>query len=116
MVGQWVFVDTLGSPGGVGVYMANTAKGNPRDLVNAFRKVAKELGCNQSEQRFQEVLVDTSRQKSLQSAQSHPERSRLNANRMDAPAMPTQYPSFDDHSKTARSTSVMGPPPTCTQW
>jgi hypothetical protein len=36
--------------------MANMAKANLEDLVNAFRKAAKELGCNQSEQRFQEAL------------------------------------------------------------
>jgi hypothetical protein len=33
--------------------MAKTAKTNPEDLVNAIRKTAKELGCNESEDRFQ---------------------------------------------------------------
>jgi hypothetical protein len=27
--------------------------GNPEDVVKAFRKAANELGCRQSEQRFQ---------------------------------------------------------------
>jgi hypothetical protein len=36
--------------------MANMAKANLEDVVNAFRKAANELGCNQSEQRFQETL------------------------------------------------------------
>jgi hypothetical protein len=31
-------------------------KSNPEELVKAFRRVAKKLGCDKSEQRFQEVL------------------------------------------------------------
>ena len=34
-------------------------------LVKAFRKVAKELGCDKSEQRFQEALFTIGRQKIL---------------------------------------------------
>ena len=37
--------------------MAKTAKTNPEDLVNAIRKTAKELGCNESEDRFREALL-----------------------------------------------------------
>jgi hypothetical protein len=36
--------------------MANTAKTNVEDLVSAIRKAAKELGCIESEERFQEAL------------------------------------------------------------
>ena len=60
--------------GGVG--MANTAKGNPRDLVKAFQKIAKELGCNQSQQRFQEVLVAIGRYKSAKESSKRPKSSR----------------------------------------
>jgi len=60
--------------GGVG--MANTAKGNPRDLVKAFQKIAKELGCNQSQQRFQEVLVAIGRYKSAKETSKRPKSSR----------------------------------------
>jgi glycine/D-amino acid oxidase-like deaminating enzyme len=74
MVDQWEIVDTV--TGGVGVYMANTARGNPRDLVRAFRKVAKELGCNQSEQRFQEVLVAIGRYKSVKETSKRPKSAR----------------------------------------
>jgi hypothetical protein len=33
--------------------MASTVKPNPEELVMAFRKAAKKLGCDKSEQRFQ---------------------------------------------------------------
>ena len=36
--------------------MANMVKLNPGELVKAFRRVARKLGCDKSEQRFQEVL------------------------------------------------------------
>jgi len=36
--------------------MVKTAKANPEDLVKAIRRAAREMGCNQSEERFQEVL------------------------------------------------------------
>jgi hypothetical protein len=36
--------------------MRNMTKRNAEELVKAFRKAAKELDCNLSEQRFQEVL------------------------------------------------------------
>jgi hypothetical protein len=39
------------------VHMTNTSKDNPEDLVKAFRKAAKELGCLQSDKRFREELV-----------------------------------------------------------
>jgi hypothetical protein len=56
--------------------MANTAKGNPRDLVKTFRNIAKELGCNQSEQRFQEVLVAIGRYKSAKESSNRPQSPR----------------------------------------
>jgi hypothetical protein len=36
--------------------MAKTGDPNPEDVVKAFRKAANELGCCQSEERFQEAL------------------------------------------------------------
>jgi hypothetical protein len=36
--------------------MANMVKLNPGELVKAFHGVARKLGCDKSEQRFQEVL------------------------------------------------------------
>jgi hypothetical protein len=43
--------------------MANTVKPNPKKLVMAFRKAAKKLGCDKSEQRFQETLFAIGTQK-----------------------------------------------------
>jgi hypothetical protein len=40
-------------------------KPNAEEVVKAFRKAAKELGCNQSEQRFQDVLFAIGRDKPL---------------------------------------------------
>jgi len=37
--------------------VSKTAKTNPEDLVNAIRETAKELGWNESEHRFQELLA-----------------------------------------------------------
>jgi predicted nucleic acid-binding Zn ribbon protein len=37
--------------------------GNPKDVVKAFRKAAKELGCQQSEERFQAALLAIGRHK-----------------------------------------------------
>jgi hypothetical protein len=45
--------------------MANIAKTNVEDLVSAIRKVAKELDCTESEERFQEVLFEIGRHKSV---------------------------------------------------
>jgi hypothetical protein len=36
---------------------------DPQDVVKAFRKTAKELGCCQSDQRFQEALFSIGRYK-----------------------------------------------------
>jgi len=36
--------------------MANETKSKVEELVSAIRKAAKQLGCNESEERFQEVL------------------------------------------------------------
>jgi len=36
--------------------MTNMVKLNPGELVKAFRRLARKLGCDKSEQRFQEVL------------------------------------------------------------
>ena len=36
--------------------MVSVVKSNPEELVRAFRKVAKKLCCDKSEQRFQEAL------------------------------------------------------------
>jgi hypothetical protein len=43
--------------------MASIVKSNPEKLVRAFRKVAKKLGCDKSEQRFQEALFAIGTQK-----------------------------------------------------
>jgi hypothetical protein len=43
--------------------MTNKTKDDPGDVVKAFRKAARELGCNQSEQRFQEALFAIGRDK-----------------------------------------------------
>jgi hypothetical protein len=43
--------------------LAPAAKANAEDLVKAFREAAKELGCNRSEQRFQEALFAIGRYK-----------------------------------------------------
>jgi hypothetical protein len=43
-------------------------KPNAEEVVKAFRKAAKELGCNQSEQRFQDVLFAIGRDKPLRRA------------------------------------------------
>jgi hypothetical protein len=43
--------------------MTKTAKGNPDDVVKAFRKAAKELGCCGSEERFQKELFVIGRNK-----------------------------------------------------
>jgi hypothetical protein len=43
--------------------MPNMVKSNPEELVKAFRRVAKKLGCDKSEQRFQEVLFAIGTQK-----------------------------------------------------
>jgi hypothetical protein len=45
--------------------MTNTGKANPEDLVKAFRKAAKELGCLQSDQRFREELFAIGRYKQV---------------------------------------------------
>jgi hypothetical protein len=52
-----------------------TKKGNstPDDVVKAFRKAASELGCYQSERRFQEALFEIGRHK--------PEKRRSNNSR-----------------------------------
>ena len=36
--------------------MANMVKPNPEELVRAFREAARKLGCDKSEQRFEEAL------------------------------------------------------------
>jgi len=36
--------------------MAKKATPDPGEVVKAFRKAAKDLGCHQSEQRFQDTL------------------------------------------------------------
>ena len=43
--------------------MANTIKPNPEELVRAFREAARKLGCDKSEQRFQEALFAIGTQK-----------------------------------------------------
>jgi hypothetical protein len=41
--------------------MASVVKPKPEELVKAFRNAAKELGCDKSEEQFQETLfaIDT---------------------------------------------------------
>jgi hypothetical protein len=48
----------------------------PNAEVKAFRKVARELGCNQSEQRFQDALFVICRDKPLRRASKSPKVSR----------------------------------------
>jgi hypothetical protein len=43
--------------------MARKANANPGEVVKAFRKAAKDLGCLQSEQRFQDTLFAIGRHK-----------------------------------------------------
>jgi hypothetical protein len=43
--------------------VASMVKPSPEELVKAFRKAAQELGCNKSEQRFQEALFAIGTQK-----------------------------------------------------
>jgi hypothetical protein len=53
-------------------------KPNAEEVVKAFRKAAKELGCNQSEQRFQDVLFVIGRDKPVRRASKSPKVSRKN--------------------------------------
>jgi hypothetical protein len=41
---------------------------SPKDQVEAFRKAARELGCDESEERFQEALRTVAKQKPEPSA------------------------------------------------
>jgi hypothetical protein len=43
--------------------MAKKAKTNPSEVLEAFRKAAKDLGCLQSEQRFLDALFAIGRHK-----------------------------------------------------
>jgi hypothetical protein len=43
--------------------MAKKAKTNPSEVLEAFRKAAKDLGCLQSGQRFQDSLFAIGRHK-----------------------------------------------------
>jgi hypothetical protein len=43
--------------------MTKRANSTPDDVVKAFRKAASELGCSQSERRFQETLFEIGRHK-----------------------------------------------------
>jgi hypothetical protein len=43
--------------------MTKRAKSNPDDVVKAFRRAAKELGCSESEERFQKELFVIGRYK-----------------------------------------------------
>jgi hypothetical protein len=45
--------------------MAKKAEADPKEVVKAFRRAASELGCDQSEQRFQEALFAIGRHKAL---------------------------------------------------
>jgi hypothetical protein len=45
------------------VSMARKPKANPSEVVKAFRRAAKDLGCLQSEQRFQDALFVIGRHK-----------------------------------------------------
>jgi hypothetical protein len=45
--------------------MTKKANSNPEDVVKAFRKAANELGCWQSERRFEEVLIAIGRHKTV---------------------------------------------------
>jgi hypothetical protein len=45
--------------------MAKKAEADPKEVLKAFRRAASELGCNQSEQRFQEALFAIGRHKAL---------------------------------------------------
>jgi hypothetical protein len=56
--------------------MASMVKANADEVVKAFRKAAKEMGCDQSEQRFQDVLFSIGRDKPLRRASKSPKVSR----------------------------------------
>jgi hypothetical protein len=43
--------------------MADMVKPTPQEIAEAFRKAAKELGCDKSEQQFQEALFAIGTQK-----------------------------------------------------
>jgi hypothetical protein len=51
-------------------------KPNADEVVKAFRKAAKEMGCDQSQQRFQDVLFAIGRDKPLRRASKSPKVSR----------------------------------------
>jgi hypothetical protein len=51
-------------------------KRNAEEVVKAFRKAAKELGCNQSEQKFLDALFVIGRDKPLKRASKSPRVSR----------------------------------------
>jgi len=50
--------------------MTKKANSTPDDVVKAFRKAASELGCYQSERRFQETLFEIGRHKPEKRASS----------------------------------------------
>jgi hypothetical protein len=43
--------------------MAGMVKPGPDEVAKAFRKIAKDLGCDKSEERFRETLFAIGRQK-----------------------------------------------------
>jgi hypothetical protein len=43
--------------------MAGMVKLSPKEVAEAFRKIAKDLGCDESEQRFRDVLFTLGTQK-----------------------------------------------------
>jgi hypothetical protein len=43
--------------------MAGMVKPSPEEVAEAFRKIAKDLGCDESEQRFRDVLFTLGTQK-----------------------------------------------------
>ena len=43
--------------------MTDTVKPTPEEVVSAFRKAAKDLGCDESEERFRETLFAIGTQK-----------------------------------------------------
>jgi hypothetical protein len=57
------------------------AKASTEDLVKAFREAAKELGCNRSEQRFQEAPFAIGRYKPVKEPSKRSKSSRKVARR-----------------------------------
>jgi hypothetical protein len=67
--------------------MTNVVKPTPKEVVSAFRKAAKDLGCDESEERFRETLFAIGTQKIWDAdkpVRQTPRRSQKAARRTDS--------------------------------